>query len=142
MTERTDNDLHDFEPEEGEKTWMGLEGLDSSDIDRLNGLVDKGYDAKDVSAWAAAGGGYAAVSSDDVTDELDAWLLGAPGTFTVEVMRTVTVQVNVEAGSAEEAAEKVNQADFVLPAREEWEPIEGWEYVVTRDGTELYRTEV
>lgn len=63
-------------------------------------------------------------------------------TYHVEVLRTIACAVEVEASEPWEAAEKVNRTDFPLPPVGEWNPLDGWEYVVYDDmGTELYRDE-
>ena len=58
--------------------------------------------------------------------------------FTVYVERSVECSVEVEAADEHEAYSLVDKADFPLPPAEEWEPIEGWRYVVQdADGREL-----
>jgi hypothetical protein len=57
--------------------------------------------------------------------------------YTVEVQRSISVQVTVTAETAEAALAIVDQADFELPPRSEWTH-KDWSYVVCgEDGTEL-----
>jgi hypothetical protein len=50
--------------------------------------------------------------------------------YAVEVLRTVATTVEVEAEDPDEAHRKVNDRSFPLPPIQEWEPLDGWEYVV------------
>lgn len=51
-------------------------------------------------------------------------------TFTVEVRRSIVCSVQVQAPSAEQAAERVNRRDFPLPEPDEWDALKDWSYVV------------
>lgn len=52
-------------------------------------------------------------------------------TYKVEVLRTVATTVEVtDCSSPEEAAVKVNMVNFPLPDISEWNPLDGWEFVV------------
>jgi hypothetical protein len=50
--------------------------------------------------------------------------------FDVEVTRSITTTVSVEAVSAEAACSKVNSRDYGLPRRDEWTGSDDWEFVV------------
>jgi hypothetical protein len=60
--------------------------------------------------------------------------------YTVEVTRSITASVEVEAASPEAAIETANRQDFELPPRDEWSGAKDWEYAVFGpDGNELGR---
>lgn len=56
--------------------------------------------------------------------------------FQVEVTRSITTTVEVEAGSAAEAAAKVSRADYPLPPRDEWYGHKDWSIDVVSDEEE------
>jgi hypothetical protein len=63
-----------------------------------------------------------------------------PAKFDVEVTRSITTTVSVEAVSAEAACSKVNSRDYELPRRDEWTGSDDWEFVVYHQaGRELGR---
>jgi hypothetical protein len=65
-------------------------------------------------------------------------LIGEPETnakiYAVEISRTISTIVTVEADSAASAVERVNRTDFPLPPRDEWSGHKDWAYRAT-----LYR---
>ena len=58
-------------------------------------------------------------------------------TFSVEVQRTISVEVAVQADSAEEAAQYVNRQSFELPPRDQWNGHKDWCYYVRDSAGEL-----
>ena len=63
-------------------------------------------------------------------------------TYEIEVTRSITATVKVEADSPRDAHAKVNRRDFELPPRDEWQGSKDWEYAVyDQDGHELGRDE-
>jgi hypothetical protein len=63
-------------------------------------------------------------------------------TYDVEVTRSITTTVTVEADSPRGAYAKVNRRDFELPPRDEWQGSKDWEFTVYDDaGRELGRDE-
>ena len=62
--------------------------------------------------------------------------------YEVEVIRSITTTVTVEANSPEAACTTVNNPDFELPPRDEWTGSKDWEFAVyDKDGNELGRDE-
>lgn len=62
--------------------------------------------------------------------------------FTVTVRRSIEVDVQVEAASAEEAAELVTDASYPLPDRADWSGIKDWWFrVYDRNGELLHEIE-
>jgi hypothetical protein len=60
--------------------------------------------------------------------------------FDVEVTRSITTTVRVEAGSPEAAWSTVNRACYELPPRDQWTGSKDWEFVVyDQAGRELGR---
>jgi hypothetical protein len=60
--------------------------------------------------------------------------------YDVEVTRSITASVTVEADSPEAAYEMVSRRDFELPPRDEWQGHKDWEFAVyDQDGNELGR---
>jgi hypothetical protein len=60
--------------------------------------------------------------------------------YDVEVTRSITCTVTVEAETPEAAHAMVNRRDFELPPRDEWQGHKDWEFVVyDQDGRELGR---
>ena len=61
-------------------------------------------------------------------------------TFDVEVTRSITATVRVEAATGEDAWSKVNRRDYQLPPRDEWAGSKDWQFVVyDQAGRELGR---
>jgi hypothetical protein len=52
-------------------------------------------------------------------------------TYEVEVTRSITTTVSVEADSAEAAVSKVAKHDFPLPERDEWNGMKDWFFRAT-----------
>lgn len=62
--------------------------------------------------------------------------------YEVEISRTITVTVPVQADSPEQAHETVNKREYALPPRDQWTGDKDWRYVVyDDDGNELGRDE-
>lgn len=59
--------------------------------------------------------------------------------YTVEVLRTISCQVVVEAESPRAAYEIVNDRSFELPRFEDHEILDSWEFVILEDGNEALR---
>ena len=57
-------------------------------------------------------------------------LAESPGTFEVEVTRSITATVGVQALSAQAAWSKVTDRDYPLPPRDEWTGSKDWQIVV------------
>lgn len=59
--------------------------------------------------------------------------------FEVEVQRTITTTVTVNAADAEAAARKVAQRDFPLPPYEDWSMLKDWLFLIRDgEGNDLY----
>lgn len=55
--------------------------------------------------------------------------------YQIEIRRTISTTVDVEAESASAAIDVVNKHDFPLPPRNEWDGMKDWEYaIVAVDG--------
>jgi hypothetical protein len=58
--------------------------------------------------------------------------------YDVEISRTITCTVTVEAPAPEQAYERTNSRDFELPPRDEWTGSKDWEYrIFDQDGNEV-----
>jgi hypothetical protein len=53
--------------------------------------------------------------------------------FSVEVTRSITCTVDVEADNPEAAWAMVNRRDFDLPPRDQWQGSKDWEFAVYDD---------
>lgn len=51
-------------------------------------------------------------------------------TFTVEVQRTITTEVDVEAHEESDAIDLVRRGDVVLPSQDRWETLRGQTYII------------
>jgi hypothetical protein len=62
--------------------------------------------------------------------------------FQVTVVRSIEIQVEVEADDAKEALETVDSADFELPPRDLWQGHDDWFLTVSdADGRELLNSD-
>lgn len=62
--------------------------------------------------------------------------------FTVSVNRSYTTEIEIDAETAEVAAEQVNRRDFPLPPLAEWSGNKDWIFTVyDEDGVEVHEVE-
>ncbi len=57
--------------------------------------------------------------------------------FTVSITHSISVDVDVEADTAEGAIDKARRADFPLPPREDWSGLKDWQFQVFNDKGDL-----